>query len=63
MMFGRSLALIFPSLFTLATKKEAMVANVWDFMRMESGWIPRFSIPLNDWKLEEVERLFQTLQR
>lgn len=61
-MFGRSLALIFPSLFTLATKKEAMMANVWDFMRKESG-IPRFSIPLNDWKLEEVERLFQTLQR
>ena len=38
------------------------VVDVWDFSREESGWIPRFSRPSNDWELEEVERHFHMLQ-
>ena len=49
----------FPSLFALATSKEAWVNEVWTAFRERGGsWNPCFSRPFNDWKMEEVERLF-----
>ena len=49
----------FPSLFALATSKEAWVNEVWTTVgEREGSWSPRFNKPFNDWELEEVERLF-----
>ena len=48
----------FPSLFALATSKEAWVKNVWfvpDSEEKEVGsWNPRFFRPFNDCELDEV---------
>ncbi|KAL6345634.1 hypothetical protein AAG906_017366 [Vitis piasezkii] len=48
----------FPSLFALATSKEAWVNEVRTAAGERGGsWSPRFNRPFNDWELEEVERL------
>ena len=36
--------------------------ELWDSMGEEGGWNPRFSRPFNDWEVEEVERLLETIQ-
>ena len=52
----------FPSLFALATSKEAWVNEVWTAAgETEGSWSPCFNRPFNDWELEEVERLFYCL--
>ena len=38
----------FPNLFNKAVYKEAMVADVWDFSRVEGGWSPVFVRNFND---------------
>ena len=38
----------FPSLFSLAFNKEAMVADVWDPVGEEGGRSPHFSRSFND---------------
>ncbi|RVW99876.1 LINE-1 reverse transcriptase-like [Vitis vinifera] len=49
----------FPSLFALASNKEAWVNEVWTTEGEWGGsWNPCFNRPFNDWELEEVERLF-----
>ncbi|WJZ97788.1 hypothetical protein VitviT2T_016367, partial [Vitis vinifera] len=49
----------FPSLFALATSKEAWVNEVWTAAGKRGGsWSHCFNRPFNDWELEEVERLF-----
>ena len=49
----------FPSLFALASNKEAWVNEVWTVEGEWGGsWNPCFNRPFNDWELEEVERLF-----
>ena len=55
----------FPSLFALATPKEAWVKDVWIVSQSrEMGGVaalPRFSRPFNDWEMDEVERLLLCL--
>ena len=51
----------FPTLFNLATHKDARVADVWDSSREEGGWSPVFLRPFNDWEVEEVERFLHFL--
>ena len=48
-------------MFALTTNKETLVANLWDFSE-EGGWTPRFARPFNDWKLEEILCLLNTIQ-
>ena len=43
-----ALSLTFPTLFNLATHKDAMVAEVWDDIREDGGWLPIFLRSLND---------------
>ncbi|RVX06531.1 hypothetical protein CK203_023610 [Vitis vinifera] len=50
-----SLRVSFPSLFALASSKEAWVTDLRVHFSVESGWNPRFSRPLNDWEVETVE--------
>ncbi|RVW88351.1 hypothetical protein CK203_040975 [Vitis vinifera] len=53
----------FPSLFALASNKEAWVNEVWTAEGERGGsWNPCFNRPFNDWELEEVERLFCCLE-
>ena len=53
----------FPSLYALASYKEAWVNEVWTAKGERGGsWNPCFNRPFNDWELEEVERLFCCLE-
>ena len=52
----------FPPLYALAAFKKAWLVELWDSTGEEKGWSPRFSRPFNDWEVEEVERLFVTIQ-
>ncbi|KAJ9706265.1 hypothetical protein PVL29_001676 [Vitis rotundifolia] len=48
----------FPSLFAIATSKEAWVNEVWIGEGERRGnWTPSFNRPFNDWEMEEVGRL------
>ena len=51
----------FPTLFNLATNKEAKVADIWDRREGAGCWSPTFLRSLNDWELEEMTRFFHTL--
>ena len=51
----------FPSLFSLAVNKEAMVADIWESREGAGCWFPTFIRPLNDWELEEMIRFLKTL--
>ena len=51
------LRVAFPTLFSIATPKEAWVEEVWDGSLEEGCWAPRFSRAFNDWELEEAKRL------
>ena len=52
----------FPSLYALADNKEVLVVDLWDFSREEGGWIPRFIRSFNDWELDEILSLLNTIQ-
>ncbi|RVX19759.1 Transposon TX1 uncharacterized 149 kDa protein [Vitis vinifera] len=52
----------FPSLYAIASSKEAWVEEFWDTSGVEGVWSPRFSRPFNDWEVEEVERLLLTIR-
>ncbi|RVW31853.1 hypothetical protein CK203_099033 [Vitis vinifera] len=53
----------FPSLYALASSKEAWVNEFWTAEGARGGnWNPCFNRPFNDWELEEVERLFCCLE-
>ena len=56
------LSLTFPSLFSVATNKEAMVADYWNPIREERGWSPLFARPFNDWEMEIVKIFLYDLQ-
>ena len=56
------LCVLFPSLFALASCKEAWVADLWMYSNKKGVWIPNFSRPLNDWDIETVECFFSRLQ-
>ena len=43
-----ALCLAFPSLFNLATQKDAMAAKLWDRNKGEGGWNPIFLRSFND---------------
>ncbi|RVW79010.1 Transposon TX1 uncharacterized 149 kDa protein [Vitis vinifera] len=53
----------FPSLFALATSKEAWVNEVWTAASDRRGsWTPTFNRLFNDWEMEEVGRLLCYLE-
>ena len=56
------LCVLFPSLFALASCKEAWVADLWMYSNKKGVWIPNFSRPLNEWDIETVECFFSRLQ-
>ena len=57
------LCVSFPSLFALAVFKYAWVKDVWCSNEGGGSWTPLFSIPFNDWELDEVCRFFLALYR
>ena len=56
------LSITFPSLFSLAVNKEALVADLWNLVGEEGGWSPHFSRSFNDWELEEVQSFLHVIQ-
>ena len=58
---GEALRDRFPTLFNLATNKEAKVADIWDIREGDGCWSPTFLRALNDWEIEEMTRFLHTL--
>ena len=56
-----ALCMVFPTLFSLVVRKEALIREVWD-MSNEGGWTPCFSRPFNDWEVTEVENFLDRIQ-
>ena len=56
-----ALSVRFPTLFNLATNKEAKVADIWDIREGVGCWSPTFLRALNDWEIEEMTRFLHTL--
>ena len=53
----------FPSLFALATSKEAWVNKIWTAEGERRGsWTPTFNRSFNDWEMEEVGRFLCCLE-
>ena len=46
----------------MADNKKTLVADLWDSSKEEGGWIPRFIRSFNDWELEEIISLLNTIQ-
>ena len=59
----RPLRVMFPSLYALAGSKRAMVAEVWDTIRGEGTWNPRFTRYFNDWEMDEVQNFINLISR
>ncbi|RVW30523.1 putative ribonuclease H protein [Vitis vinifera] len=54
---------VFPSLFALASNKEAWINEVWTAGGEGGGvWNPCFNRPFNDWEMEDVEWLLCCLE-
>ena len=51
----------YPSLFNLASNKEAKIADIWDRDRGVRSWSPNFLRPLNDWEIEKAASFLHTL--
>ena len=51
----------FPSLYSLASSRDAWVAQLWDQSRELGHWNPIFTRLNNDWEMEEVEVFFRRL--
>ena len=56
-----TLCMVYPTLFSLAVRKETLIREVWDISN-EGEWTPCFSRPFNDWKVTEVENFLHTIQ-
>ena len=56
-----ALCMAYPTLFSLAVRKDALIREVWDILN-EGGWTPRFSRPFNDWEVIEVENFLHSIQ-
>ena len=52
----------YPTLFAMAANKEVSVAEVWEPSCEGGVWTPCFVRPFNDWEMEEIQNLLQTLQ-
>ena len=50
-------------MFLLAVQKDAMVANMWNWVREEGGCSPTFLRSFNDWEMEEVESFLSSSHR
>ena len=60
-MWGEALSNRFPTLFNLATNKEAKIADIWEIREGEGFWSPTFNRDLNNWEIEEMTRFFHIL--
>ena len=56
-----SLEKAFPSLYSLASSRDAWVAQLWDQSRELGHWNPIFTRLNNDWEMEEVEAFSRRL--
>ena len=52
----------FPSLFALASSKEAWVVDTWVQSPAGGGWNPSFSRPLNDWEIGKAGCFLSRIQ-
>ena len=57
-----ALCVSFPSLYALVDNKEVLVAELWDSSKEEGGWTPCFIRSFNDWELDEILSLLNTIQ-
>ena len=57
----QALCITFPTLFSLAVRKDALIREVLDTSN-EGGWTPQFSRPFNEWELTEVENFLLMTQ-
>ena len=55
------LCISFPSLFVVASSKEAWVEEVWNHSIECKCWVPCFSRQINDWELETMEHFLLRL--
>ena len=51
----------FPSLYSLASSRDAWVAQLWDQFGNLGHWNPIFTRLNNDWEMEDVETFFSRL--
>ena len=58
-----ALCSLFPSMYLLAMQKDAMVADLWNWVREEGGWSLTFLRSFNDWEMEKVERFLSSIHR
>ena len=58
---GEALSNRFPTLFNLASNKEAKVADIWEIREGEGFWSLTFLRALNDWEIEEMTRFLHIL--
>ena len=56
-----SLEEAFPRLYSLASSKDAWVAQLWDQSGNLGYWNPIFTRLNNDWEMEEVKTFFSRL--
>ena len=56
-------SITFPSWFSMAVNKEALVVDLWNPDGEEGGWSPHFSRYFNDWELEEVPLFLHVIQQ
>ena len=52
----------FPSLFVLASSKEAYVTVLWNQSNVRGCWTPSFSRHLKDWEIEIMKCFLSKLQ-
>ena len=50
-------------MFLLVVQKDAMVVDLWNWVREEGGWSPTFLRSFNDWEMKEVERFLFSIHR
>jgi hypothetical protein len=52
---------VFPGLYSLASNKEASIANNYDLMSGSHQWNVSFLRSLNDWEVEDLASLYSLL--
>ena len=54
---------MFPSLYSLAGTKRAMVVDVWDTTSEEGTWNLRFARSFNDWEMDKVQNFINLVNK
>ena len=62
-MVWEPLCVAFPTLYAIATYKNALVKDAGSLVEGGGGWNPLLLRPFNDWEMEEVKNFLLCLSR